>query len=579
MSQFSFGHVSSRLVIKALTLSIIGGALAACATSTTNYASDVSPEGRLFGNYLAGTYANYLDDADARSHYYGEAFAQLPHDVRLGRRAVTSAVTAGDIDKAVSLANTLLASGETESMAYAVLGAQALRNAQYDKAIVYFDKETSDLTVSILSKLMKGWAQYGAGDPALARETFSKLPGGNYFSRFGLLQIAELDLLTGDFDKAQASIDELDRQGAETLDLEKTLFVSRLVSAQGQLPEALSMLEKYSKENGGFETGPVANAIERLKNGKSLDQITSSQAHAARALTQPAYGFFAQNRALDAAEVFLRIALNQDPQYHKGKLWLGDVLSAYERDAEAMKQYDDIPSSSPYFVSSQLSKGYMLVRRDQNDKALKVFTDVHKKFPSFVTRDALGRAHLSQENYAAALPIYEALVESLSEEELKQDPQALYLRGICYEREGQWEKAVVDFKRVLDYKPDNADALNYLGYTWVDRGENLTEAFRMIRRAVELEPDSGAIVDSLGWAHYKLGQYEEAKEKLESAVVLSPYSATIIDHLGDVYWKLGRKKEASYQWERALAFDPTDEEIKTINEKLKSGLPLLQTAP
>jgi len=404
MSQFSFGHVSSRLVIKALTLSIIGGALAACATSTTNYASDVSPEGRLFGNYLAGTYANYLDDADARSHYYGEAFAQLPHDVRLGRRAVTSAVTAGDIEKAVSLANTLLASGETESMAYAVLGAQALRNAQYDKAIVYFDKETSDLTVSILSKLMKGWAQYGAGDPALARETFSKLPGGNYFSRFGLLQIAELDLLTGDFDKAQASIDELDRQGAETLDLEKTLFVSRLMSAQGQLPEALSMLEKYSKENGGFETGPVANAIERL----------------------------------------------------------------------------------PYFVSSQLSKGYMLVRRDQNDKALKVFTDVHKKFPSFVTRDALGRAHLSQEDYASALPIYEALVDSLSEEELKQDPQALYLRGICYEREGQWEKAVVDFKRVLDYKPDNADALNYLGYTWVDRGENLTEAFRMIRRAVEV---------------------------------------------------------------------------------------------
>ena len=101
----------------------------------------------------------------------------------------------------------------------------------------------------------------------------------------------------------------------------------------------------------------------------------------------------------------------------------------------------------------------------------------------------------------------------------------------------------------------------------------------MIRKAVDLEPQSGAIIDSLGWAHYKLGQYEAAKVQLEKAVELSPSSSTIVDHLGDVYWKLGRYREAGYQWERALIYDPTDEERDTIEAKLKSGLSGAETAP
>ena len=213
---------------------------------------------------------------------------------------------------------------------------------------------------------------------------------------------------------------------------------------------------------------------------------------------------------------------------------------------------------------------------EEDDKAIKVLEEVNTTHPSFITREALGRARLIRENYAEALPMYETLVNSMSEEELKANTQPLYFRGICYERKKQWSKAEADFKRVLAFEPDNADALNYLGYTWVDRGENLTEAFDMIRKAVELEPNSGAITDSLGWAHYKLGQYQEAKKQLEDAVALSPSSATIIDHLGDVYWKLGRFREAGYQWERALEFDPTDEERANIKLKLKGQFDAVQ---
>ena len=94
----------------------------------------------------------------------------------------------------------------------------------------------------------------------------------------------------------------------------------------------------------------------------------------------------------------------------------------------------------------------------------------------------------------------------------------------------------------------------------------------MIERAVKESPESGYIVDSLGWGYYKLGHYEKAVPKLERAAELMPVDPIINDHLGDVYWMVGRKTEAEFQWRRALSFDPEDKDIKRIKKKLKVGL-------
>ncbi len=126
-----------------------------------------------------------------------------------------------------------------------------------------------------------------------------------------------------------------------------------------------------------------------------------------------------------------------------------------------------------------------------------------------------------------------------------------YFRGIAYERSAQWDKAEADFRKSLALLPDQANVLNYLGYSMVDKRINLPEALQMIRKAVELKPNDGYIVDSLGWAHFQLGEYEEAVKHLERAVELRPEDPIINEHLGDAYWRAGRRLEARFQWQHA----------------------------
>ena len=147
-----------------------------------------------------------------------------------------------------------------------------------------------------------------------------------------------------------------------------------------------------------------------------------------------------------------------------------------------------------------------------------------------------------------------------------------YFRGISYERAKQWDKAEADLLKALELEPEQPLVLNYLGYSWIDQNLHLQEGLDMVRRAVAQRPEDGYIVDSLGWAYYRLGRFEDAVEELEKAVLLRPADPTINDHLGDAYWQVGRRLEARFQWSHALDLDP-DEELETkVRVKLATGL-------
>jgi Flp pilus assembly protein TadD len=155
-----------------------------------------------------------------------------------------------------------------------------------------------------------------------------------------------------------------------------------------------------------------------------------------------------------------------------------------------------------------------------------------------------------------------------------------YARGIALERAKRWPEAEADFQRALSLSPEQPLVLNYLAYSWVELGQNLPEARRMLERAVELRPNDGNIADSLGWALFKLGDIPGAVRWLEKAVELESQSSVINDHLGDAYWAQGRRREALFQWRRALVLGPEGDEGPKIEGKIANGLagqPVVET--
>lgn len=525
----------------------------------------------LYGDYLSASYANEIEDMRSRQKYYAKAFEAVPDDIRLGRRAIVSAIETGDMDSAVDLAEQVYKKDKTEAMARTVLGVNAFRKNRNKRALKYFSGPSDDLTMTIMMQLIRGWIEVERGELDDARARFESIGGAEYFNAFGKLQNAKIDILEEKYDAAAIKLDEVEATGISGVEI--ALTRTRMLALQGQTVDALQNLTELLDDNEGLTIGPVGEYRDALEAGRDLPKI-SIKGQAARAVTDPSWAFFARNRSMDGAELYLRFARWIDPSYQKSAIWLGSMLEEKGEvgQMDAYDLYRAIPDSNPYYVSSQLNIANIYFVQEKDDEALRVLEDLNDREGSLLTRESLGRARFFRENYEEALPFYTRIVDSMTDEEITANVEPLRFRGIIYERLNRWPEAEADFKRVLEYQPDDVDTLNYLGYTWVDRGENLVEAFEMIEKALAQEPNSGAITDSLGWAHYKLGDYEEAKIHLEDAVALDPSSATIIDHLGDVYWKLGRKREAGYQWKRALLFEPTDKEKANIALKLEGGL-------
>jgi len=172
--------------------------------------------------------------------------------------------------------------------------------------------------------------------------------------------------------------------------------------------------------------------------------------------------------------------------------------------------------------------------------------------------DALGNILRARKRYAEAADTYTQALKLVPIPD-KRHWSIFYSRGTCYERLKNWPGAEADLQKALQLFPDQPLALNYLGYSWVDQNRNLKQGMALIEKAVALKPDDGYIVDSLGWAHFKLGNYAEAGRFLERAVELKPQDPVLNDHLGDALWRVGREREAKFQWDQSLTLDPEPE--------------------
>jgi tetratricopeptide (TPR) repeat protein len=278
-----------------------------------------------------------------------------------------------------------------------------------------------------------------------------------------------------------------------------------------------------------------------------------------------------RNGAEDFAALYLELARALAPDNDSILFELGSIAERIDQPLKAIDYYDQVPEASPLKRVARLQQGLNLADLDRTEEAVSTLEALVDANPGdYRGYLALGGVHSSVKDFDKAAEVYEQALRFIDNDERAYWPLH-YRLAIAYERTKQWEKAEPRFLKTLELSPEEPDVLNYLGYSWIDMNMNLEEGLDMIRKAVELRPRSGYIVDSLGWAYYRMGRFEEAVEQLEKAADLEPRDPTITDHLGDAYWRVGRKLEATYQWATALDFDPEDDMREAIEAKLDAA--------
>ncbi|MGH6929358.1 MAG: tetratricopeptide repeat protein, partial [Dongiaceae bacterium] len=326
----------------------------------------------------------------------------------------------------------------------------------------------------------------------------------------------------------------------------------------------------YDKFRGAYPDNPLLPVL--LERKESTPVIASAREGLAEAFFDLASILY-QEEARDMAMVYTRLALDLRPDFPAAQVLLGDLMAADRHYDAAVAVYKSVEQKSPFGWQARLALADSLNRIERTQEAVTLLEEMGKERQD--SADApmmLGDILRGAERFSEASKAYEDAMARIGE--LKpQHWSLLYYRGITYERSNQWDRAEADFQKALEFEPDQPYVLNYLAYSWVDKGKNYDRALTMLNKAVEQKPEDGYIVDSLGWVYYRLGKYDLAVEQLERAIELVPQDPVINDHLGDAYWRVGRHNEARFQWRRALNLEPEKDQIAPIESKLEKGLP------
>jgi tetratricopeptide (TPR) repeat protein len=521
------------------------------------------------GNYLAGVAALDSLRAELAAGYLSEAARADRGNTLLSGRAFLAYLVAGDIARAEPMAQQILEADSTDELARLVLSSVALKQRRYNSVIQTLQPVSDGSLIGVTAGIMRAWAQVGNSEIDAAFTTMDRVGAGG-FEEFLIFHRAIMADLGG---RRAAAID-LSREAYEM-----DPFVTRIAEAHarilanaGQFEEAKAIVESFDAEG---VVHPLIEAIRapieaNQRPGLFAPNVQSGAAEMFHGLGTA----LARDGSRELGMVFLQLARYLDPQSGVVAMTLGDFLSNSGRYAEANAVYEDLPASSPLKPSAMTRMAENLNNKGDADGAIAQLREIVADRPDDVEAlGVLGDILRYEERWEESAEVYTDLIAAIDGDRPR-DWRYYYVRGIAYERAGMWDQAEPDFQRALELNPEQPQVLNYLGYSWVDQGINLEPALDMIERAVELQPRDGYIIDSLGWAFYRLGRIEEAVVELERAVRILPNDPEINDHLGDAYWRAGREREAVFQWRIATAVDDRGNVAERAAPKLLNGLDL-----
>lgn len=530
----------------------------------------------LEGNYLAGRFAGSQSDYRASADYFASALIDAPDDKFLLERTLSLYIASGELTEVRTFAERLLAIDPTSPVAALTIGLDDFRSARWDEAIESLKGARSGPLLTLAVEIISAWAEQGAGrtDDALAR--LSKLDGEKWYLFFRHYHAGLIASLAGRDDLAAQEL-----KAAIAIDDSPVAVVdaaTRALIRAGDQAGAKAIVDKAVAAAPGH---PLLTEVAKLLESKRkpTPRVGTINEGAAEILSGLGSAIVRED-ANDLGVVLLQLALALDPAEDMSRITLAENFERLNRPLEAIAVLDKVAKRSPLRRNADLMIAFDYNAVDKVDEARAALNRIIRKNPGDKEAlNALGNVLRTRKMFSEAADVYTRAIKVIGQTPKTEDWQVFYNRGIAYERTDRWPAAEADFKKAIELQPQQPLVLNYLGYSWIDRGINLKEGMALIEKAVALAPNDGYIIDSLGWAHYKLGDYELAVRHLEKAVDLMPSDPTINDHLGDAYWQVGRHLEARFQWNHAKASKPEPEELTKIEAKIANGLVSTEQKP
>ncbi len=530
---------------------------------------------KSYGAYLAGRVAHLRRNFNKAADYYIKALNDDPKNQDLISRLYVILASQGRIEEAAKYARQSLKNGDNNNFTYIIIAVEEMKKGQYQNVNTTINNLDGPVYKQFIIPLMSAWAYAGLNEQDKALKALSGISKEKSFKALYHFHAGMLNDYFDRKDEAQKHYEIIVNEETLEMSFRALQIITNFYLRTGQKDKAVALSQKYNDEK------LMADMLRRLDNNvakadpdktpKIIDDPNKGMSEAlfsiAATLRQGASG-------IDIAHIFICLSIYSNQDYDLAKLLLADILENREMYEEANEIYEQIPESSEAYYSVQVKKANNLVALQDYPGAELLLKSLALETPNnYQLLLDLGDVLRIRNKQEEAVKYYEYAIKSVPQIE-SQHWILYYALGISYERSGQWKKAEQNLKTAIDLSQDHYLALNYLGYSWLKRGENIEEAFGMIVDAYNQSPNDGNIADSLGWAFYTLGMYDNAITYLEKANQMEPANALISDHLGDAYWFGGRQNEARFQWKHALTLEDDSGEVnrKTTKRKIREGI-------
>jgi tetratricopeptide (TPR) repeat protein len=581
-------HIKMRptklLMLASLAATTVLVTYPAMAESDKTATFDAGSSRSFAGAVLAGRTAESDRDLATAIELYERALGFEPTNTDIKQRLMVLLFNNGMFDEGIAIANDLKGDPVLENVSRLALGIDAIRQREYKNAENLLSYAGVNDLERLVYGLLQAWALQGDGELDKAQAAIDKLEGPDWYGIFKTFHSAALEEASGNVDQARRLYTELitDQNSAGTAPdtyIRATMALAGMESRDGNRQKALDAIATGSAFSAGY--APLKALRQRVDANDPPNADIRNAAEGASAVLYTIGSALNRSGAEDFVSLYLNFAHSLDPDNAATLIMLGSLAENLGKPEQAIDIYRRVPDDSVMHRVSELQLGLNLADLGRLEEAkghLKNLIDQDTQdMRSYL---AYGSVLSDAKSYREMADNYDKAANAIGLLPKRSHWNIYFQRGIAYERLKEWEKAEPNFKRALELSPNQSQVMNYLGYSWIDMNINLEEGMDLIRDAVRLRPNDGYVVDSLGWAYYRLGDYENAVEELERAVEIRPGDPTINDHLGDAYWRAGRRLEAGFQWKRALTMKPELADVPKIEQKIDVGLPdIMDPAP